>query len=316
MASLPPLLRLPLELQSDILFYIPFIDQISIAQTCSALRRLILSLRSLRYTSVPPTENDDPPYQEIVADAKLHILLASTIDDSTGGALLLHNIASGDIKEHLYLAFEGKFGTGRPKGVIWDGEDPPAEEMHEHLDFNDIWEPKLEVDELPRWVMCPIGNNAFVMLRGMVNISNSPFLDEPCLLYPSDGTGEDSRQGEVEFKVGPAFLDENGSLDEPPDSYNTFKATRDLTVRDLLDRMIRTSSMAVAKVMDVPPSEVLNACTTTCQYTVEGTWATSAVVLRTPAEVWDRFWVRIPSRDHSYVIMTKEVLEMMKALKG
>ncbi|KAK6500276.1 hypothetical protein TWF481_010621 [Arthrobotrys musiformis] len=196
------LLLLP-ELQLEILSHLPFIDQFSISKTCTALRACILAFRSSRYLPVPtkyPGIHMPDPSGPQTQDIKAHFLLRSDRHTSTDRAHFFCTMQAGVVKRYFYAPYDPSLF--QYQGYIWNGKGVgPGLRLHgsfaslDHLDFGDIWDPKALLEEQKGeeeegrfhglrkgWIMFPILTVHVSVVRNVRDITDSPFLDEPCFL--------------------------------------------------------------------------------------------------------------------------------------
>ncbi|EGX45055.1 hypothetical protein AOL_s00173g156 [Orbilia oligospora ATCC 24927] len=349
----PPFLRLPLELQSEIVSYLPFADQLSISLTCSDLSACLTSPQNLksRYSSCPFDELSFKglyiyPPDNTVPGVKTHLLLQSFGDLNP---LAVHpelfcTVQSGEIREYLYLKGYSYFEKpksvegARLEGYTWDEENALTTDFYDSgrfadLDFETIWDPKSEEPEggkKTRWIMHPHPEKrpGAVLYNGVIDISNSPFLDEPCFLYATCGIGENAKEEELETEfVQVTLLDEplknNNSQGETRPQYHensqiksVIKATKDLTVRQLLERVVGSLYEGILAVTG-PSDEVLNMKVDPLYYDEYGChWEIGAAALKSSiAELQDMVWVRVCGGEWTeYAILPRGLVEEVKGI--
>ncbi|KAF3107929.1 hypothetical protein TWF102_011415 [Orbilia oligospora] len=315
--------------------YLPFADQLSIS-----------------IPILPPP--DEPGFKSLyppnitVPKVKTHLLLRSfgDLDTLVIRPKLFCTVQSGEIREYLYLKgysyFEKpkSFEGARLEGYTWNERRPLTTDLYDsgrslgkfaNLDFETIWGPKSEEPEeykKTRWILHPHPEkeSGAVLYNGVINISNSPFLDEPCFLYSTRGIGEDVEEEELEIEFVQGTL-----LDDPPKNSNSLgktwpryhrngqtksgiKATKDLTIRQLLERVV---GFLYEEIVAVTGSfdEILNVRVDPLYYAGYSChWEIGAAALKScMAGLQDMVWVRVCSGEwNKYAILPRELVEEVK----
>ncbi|KAK6514980.1 hypothetical protein TWF506_007338 [Arthrobotrys conoides] len=340
-----PLLRLPVELQGEIVSYLPFIDQHSVALTCPELRECVLSLRYLRYIAKPAkvSDNKDLSSPSPSPPEKTHILLQTPVDSdpSTTPSRLFCSMQYGKIKEYLYHdggSSDNKPGSplgGQINGYIWGGEKLilhirpilPSETLKD-LGFEEIFDPELqESGGETNYIIHPHNGKNVTLFRGVVDISDSPLLDEPCFLYRPHET--DERSEEKENMIG--VFKEVAADQEPEKTIHmkgipfpergkgwrfrsVVRATKNLTVRQLLRRMVKilykemTGALGPFDevfIISIQPQKL-------CRFHKKTIFEASAIALMPSRDLQDMIWVPDLDGGDKYTIMPRKVVEEAK----
>ncbi|KAF3295139.1 hypothetical protein TWF132_002454 [Orbilia oligospora] len=153
--QLPPLLRLPPELQLEILIFLPRFDQIIATQVCTSFRHL-LSTRLITQTHYPavslsgrrsvPDPSSSPSSPETLHSAfpRTHFLLEESTSGDNG--VLIFTARGGKVENYIYI--HGDEHTEQ-EGELWDED---VEELDSEIKLALIKErdrtikPKTDVD--------------------------------------------------------------------------------------------------------------------------------------------------------------------------
>ncbi|KAF3209464.1 hypothetical protein TWF106_006905 [Orbilia oligospora] len=334
----PPFLRLPLELQSEIISYLSFADQLSISVTCYDLSACITSPQHLkpRYPSCP---FDEPSFKGLyspdstVPGVKMHILFQSFGDSD---ALVIHpelfcTVQSGEIRDYLYLKSYSylekpkSFQGARLEGYTWDEKGPLTTDFYElvgsfgrfaDLDFETVWVPKSEEpegDKKMRWIMHPHPERGLVFsIMGSPTVRILHFLTT--LAFYIQPVGLERTQGKRNWRLNlfrePFWTSLRRIItivQEKPGPNTT---------EMLIERMVSSLYEEIVAVTG-PFDEVLNVRVDPIDYDgYDYHWEIGATALKSSiAELQDMVWVWVCDGEWTeYVILPRRLVEEVKGI--